>query len=253
MTDIINKLARCEQSRINGAKSKGPTSEEGKAKSSRNALKHGFAATINVVLSIEDPAEFQLHLAGLRASYAPTNYAEETFVEQLANISWRQARIAAIEPALIEIQMGLSNQRICTVHPDCADDNYFHLAHAWLKLSRPAQKEDLNLERDAINFDINSLALLMRYQTSLDRQYNNAMRNFRQYRKDFAPALANVPPATPAPSQNEPKGADPANAPPAKTVQTIKIMPPPKPSDAQTTLPQTPAAAIRSVTPIDKR
>ena len=92
MTDIINKLARvdssakarspqAEQSRINGAKSNGPTSDEGKAKSSKNALKHGFAATINVVLSIEDPAEFQLHLAGLRASYAPTNYAEETFVE----------------------------------------------------------------------------------------------------------------------------------------------------------------------------
>ena len=48
------KLTRSEQSRINGAHSNGPTSIDGKAISSKNALKHGFAASANVVLGVED-------------------------------------------------------------------------------------------------------------------------------------------------------------------------------------------------------
>ena len=56
MPETINKLTRAEQSRINVAKSLGPITPEGKAKSSRNSLKHGFAAIVNVVLRIEDKA-----------------------------------------------------------------------------------------------------------------------------------------------------------------------------------------------------
>ena len=55
--------ARAEASRKNGARSRGPKTAEGKARSARNALKHGLRAEKYVVLPEEDADEF----AGLEA------------------------------------------------------------------------------------------------------------------------------------------------------------------------------------------
>src|SRR4051812_48086014 len=76
--------AKAEQSRKNGAHSKGPSSPAGKQISSRNALKHGFAASVNVVLYKEDTAEFHAHVAGFRSSYRPQDYVERTIVDEIA-------------------------------------------------------------------------------------------------------------------------------------------------------------------------
>ena len=99
--------------------------------------------------------------------------------------------------------MSLQNQKICDQYPKAADDNYFHLVEAWQALARQPQRQDSSRElKDPSlppdGFDINSLELLRRYQTSLDRQLRNTLLNLEQYRKNFA-----APP--PAPQQNEPK------------------------------------------------
>ena len=62
------KLSRSKQARINGSKSHGPTSIEGKAKSSANAIKHGFAAVINVVLDSSSTKVHRLLSPGSSAS-----------------------------------------------------------------------------------------------------------------------------------------------------------------------------------------
>jgi hypothetical protein len=50
--------ARAEASRRNGAKSRGPKTLEGKARSAQNALKHGLRAQKYVVPPDENAAEF---------------------------------------------------------------------------------------------------------------------------------------------------------------------------------------------------
>src|SRR5262245_57278317 len=55
---LRQRCARAEASRRNGAKSRGPRTLEGKARSAQNALKHGMRAEKYLVLPDEDAAEF---------------------------------------------------------------------------------------------------------------------------------------------------------------------------------------------------
>jgi hypothetical protein len=63
--------ARAEASRKNGARSRGPKTEEGKARSAQNALKHGMRAQKHLVLPEEDAAEFAALEATLVEELAP--------------------------------------------------------------------------------------------------------------------------------------------------------------------------------------
>ena len=63
--------ARAEASRKNGARSRGPRTPEGKARSAQNALKHGLRAQKYVVLPDENSAEFQALEAALIEELVP--------------------------------------------------------------------------------------------------------------------------------------------------------------------------------------
>jgi hypothetical protein len=63
--------ARAEASRKKGAKSRGPKTAEGKARSPQNALKHGLCARRFAVLGDEDLAAFDALEAALTAELAP--------------------------------------------------------------------------------------------------------------------------------------------------------------------------------------
>ncbi len=65
-------LSKSESARINGAKSRGPKTPEGKAKSSQNAIKHGIFARVVVLTSRNDRGRWvRRRSAGLRCGLGP--------------------------------------------------------------------------------------------------------------------------------------------------------------------------------------
>ena len=98
--------ARAEASRRNGAKSRGPSTPEGKARSAQNALKHGLRAQKYVVLPEENAAEFRAHAAALIAELAPVGALQSVLAERVAVAAWRLARADRIEVELFEVSRG---------------------------------------------------------------------------------------------------------------------------------------------------
>jgi len=92
--------ARAEASRRNGAKSRGPKTFEGKARSAQNALKHGMRAEKYVVLPEEDAAEFAGLEAALIEELAPVGALQTVLARRVAVAAWRLARADRIETDL---------------------------------------------------------------------------------------------------------------------------------------------------------
>src|SRR5580700_3614880 len=95
---------RAEINRANAQLSTGPKTQEGKQKSSLNALRHGLTGQI-VVMPTEDLAAYQRHLASFTEEYIPSGATEANLVQALADTSWRLNRVAALETNLLMLGM----------------------------------------------------------------------------------------------------------------------------------------------------
>ena len=86
----------------NGARSRGPKTPEGKARSAQNALKHGFRAQKHVVLPGEDAAAFHALEAALIEELAPEGALQSVLAQRVACAAWRlsapSARGGAVRP-----------------------------------------------------------------------------------------------------------------------------------------------------------
>ena len=92
--------ARAEASRRNGAKSRGPKTPEGKARSAQNALKHGLRARKWVVLHGERAAEFARLEAALIEELAPEGVLQSLLAQRVAAAVWRLGRAEQLETQL---------------------------------------------------------------------------------------------------------------------------------------------------------
>jgi hypothetical protein len=92
--------ARAEASRKNGARSRGPKTSEGKARSAQNALKHGMRAQKYVVLPEEDADEFAGLEAAMLEELAPVGTLQTVLARRVAVAAWRLARADRIETEL---------------------------------------------------------------------------------------------------------------------------------------------------------
>jgi hypothetical protein len=99
---VALSAARAEASRKNGAKSRGPKTEEGKARAAQNALKHGLRAQKYLVLPEEDAAEFADLETALVEELAPVGALQTVLARRVAVAAWRLARADRIEAELFE-------------------------------------------------------------------------------------------------------------------------------------------------------
>jgi hypothetical protein len=96
----MSSIRQQESARLNGAKSKGPTTPEGKLRSSQNAIKHGLLAK-TIVLRHEDRDLFNQILGDFVAEFQPESTREWCLVEELVAAKWRLRRLWGIESRLL--------------------------------------------------------------------------------------------------------------------------------------------------------
>ena len=97
----MSSLRRIIASRANGALSRGPVTAAGKARSSRNSIRHGLFSKC-MVLSNESPAGFREWSDQFMDRFGPFDGVEQALVEEMIAASWRLRRIWAIESRVLD-------------------------------------------------------------------------------------------------------------------------------------------------------
>jgi hypothetical protein len=187
----MSSQLKSDTARANGAKSRGPVTPEGRAASSRNSLRHGFTAA-SVVLPTESSEDFQSLLDSYIHQFQPQGGVEMDLIQTMAATRWRLRRISTIETTLLNNEMTRNAKDIRREY--FSPDDLARLAWVFQDLANHGQ----------------SLALLMRYEGTLNRTYDRA---FKQ--------LLLLQSAHRRPQPNEPKPEPaPASVPVASTVPT---------------------------------
>jgi hypothetical protein len=161
-------MATQRQIEANRRNAAGPhnMSEEGKQAVRGNALRHGLATKVHVVLPGEDQAFYNQILHDLRNEYAPSTTQEEMLVHQIAENFWRILRARNMETgSLVGVDQDFA--RKYDVEPAPADD-----------LLRGAQL--------AIAFTTSGKMFdkISRYETTAERSYYRAIRELTKLQKN---------------------------------------------------------------------
>ena len=106
----MTSLRQIESNRRNAQKSTGPKTDDGKARASRSAVRHGLTAE-TVIKLLEDPDDYRAFEQAVTADYDAVTAVERELVLRLASLLWRLRRATAIETGL------LRNQHRLTFHP----------------------------------------------------------------------------------------------------------------------------------------
>ena len=148
--------------RLNGARSRGPKTPAGKARASKNAIRHGLLAKC-VVLPDESPESFDELLQFHLDRFAPMDDIEFGLIEEMASSYWRMRRAWAIENGLL--QGALESQP--------KGRELARLANAFADLAGAPP-----------------LGLLHRYETRLHLMWHRALHTLAELRN---PAMRNEP------------------------------------------------------------
>ena len=186
-TVVSNK--QLAANRLNAGKSTGPRTNAGKAKSSRNALKHGLLASEAVIRAgdgAEDPEEFDALFEHLMDDLQPHGALEQMLVERIVTGFWRLRRAQRFEVGAIRRTADDCRQpkepsewnRLLTKDNDDKVES---------QLDRRARRSQrLRLERATLLYALpnaDHLNMLARYETMIDRELHRALTRFERLQR----------------------------------------------------------------------
>jgi hypothetical protein len=167
----MSSKRRIISSRANGAKSHGPSTPEGKLRSSQNAFRHGLLADC-VVLDCESREAFLELLRVHEDRLQPADGVEFGMIEEMVAAKWRIHRAWAMEKGLLEKE----------INPKLPGGSIPQVAAAVAYLAgAPA------------------LGLVHRYETRLHNMYQRSLRTFDMLHEDELPNEPNPITEQPAP------------------------------------------------------
>lgn len=159
--------------------STGPKTLEGKQKVRWNALKHGLLAKSVVIPTVGSPenrTEFFSLLEHLQRQLQPVGILEEMLVEKIAVAYWRLRRAVRAEAGEIGEQLEDWRQRqnsdLCPY--ESSSERRFHTN----SLAIPS-RDDMNK--------------ILRYETTISRSLNNAIKQLKQLQKQRQQEKTSVP------------------------------------------------------------
>jgi hypothetical protein len=147
--------SQIEANRANARRSTGPRTAAGKARSAANSTRHGFCSQ-SVLLPGDDPAEYQTLLDELREAFPCVDLPEHRFVREMADAEWRLRRVRQHQETLLTEAC----EEISSADPSLDPDR---------------------VQVRAYDQKSTTLAVLMRYETKFERQYDRAFKGWCSY------------------------------------------------------------------------
>ena len=174
--------------RANAAKSTGPKTAEGKARSSQNSLKHGFTASTFAVVRLEDLQEIARLKFDLMEVYKPVNSQEVFALERMALAQESIFRAARLESGLFTTcmneTMDSQNQPYHPMSRELVGDGDILVTRAMNRNYCLADGFSNQVRKS------NVWPLFLRYQAHAERQYRRALEDFERL-KALRPELPN--------------------------------------------------------------
>ena len=153
----MSSAAKLAANRANATRSTGPADT---SRTRFNGLAHGLTSKQTVIRG-EDQNEYDAFSINLRRRLAPGSPTEDVLADRIIAAAWRLKRFARIETAFFNDQIDSFLEENPGSGVDCA------LA---ILFSDPAR--------------MNRMRLFLRYQTTVQREYDNAMRQFQKEQAD---------------------------------------------------------------------
>jgi len=91
---------RAAAARVNGAKSRGPVTAQGRANSSRNSFRHGLRSQ-TLFTDTASRADLDAQLAAFERDFAPRSAVERNLVRMMAVAYWRQTCVRKLETSML--------------------------------------------------------------------------------------------------------------------------------------------------------
>jgi hypothetical protein len=202
MVKSIFSRRRSLSNRLNAQKSTGPKTPDGKAVVALNRLTHGLRAE-HLILPGESAEEFENFRARLLQAVPPRDDLEVILAEQVVEAAWKLRRFGRVEQAWFSrVEQAWFSRLVKLDIAGKLDEK--------LEIATPAAPP--NLAMNLLFAEQNSAALkpLRRYETTLRRQFHQALERYFKVRLAATPAAADGSPhADPAGASPESAATDP--------------------------------------------